>query len=77
MTRSVEAKLPKRWESGRVVGGYSLHAARDPEKCKGGHRGPWRVVDCCEIAGDDRDIVECAECGEQKTSSCSFDEDMS
>ncbi len=65
--------------NGRIVGGYSLHAARDPDKCKGGlyHIGPWRVVDCCKVWGPETDIVECVECGEQHKVRCSFDEEYS
>lgn len=65
--------------NGRVVGGYSHHAAHDPTKCSNGmrHTGPWRTVDCCDLAGADRDIIECDGCGEQRNVGCSFDEEYS
>jgi len=69
----------KRLVDGRIVGGYSLHASVDSTKCQGGlrHKGPWRTVDCCGLAGEDRDIIECSECGEQRNVGCNFDEDFS
>lgn len=61
------------------VGGFSLHAEVHLGKCKSGlrHKGPWRVVECGGLAGEDRDIIECAECGEQRNVSCDFDEEYS
>lgn len=62
---------------GRIVGGYSRRAGVDPSKCVNRHLGPWRIVDCCDLAGEDRDIIECYECGDQRNVSCNFDEDFS
>ncbi|HNB43299.1 MAG TPA: hypothetical protein PLL72_03790 [Burkholderiaceae bacterium] len=75
----------KRFESGRIVGGCSLHAAFNPAQCPRENVqqhldevrcGPWRVVDCCGVV-DEHDIEECARCGRQATVACSFDEDCS
>lgn len=69
--------------NGRVVGGCTLFdAVKTDTRCKDGlwpneHVGPWRCVDCCGFAGDDRDIVECAECGAQQNVKCAFDEEYS
>jgi hypothetical protein len=68
---------------GRITGGCSLHdKVKTDTRCKdglwpNGHVGPWRTVDCCDSAGADRDIVECAECGTQKNVACNFDEEYS
>jgi len=62
--------------NGRIVGGYSLHDAHKPELCKHDSKCFWRCVDCCGVK-DDRDIVECSTCGQQKSVRCNFDEDFS
>lgn len=67
----------------RITGGHSLHAAvKSDTACKDGlwpnqHKGPWRTVECGGKAGEDRDVVECAECGVQKNVACNFDEEYS
>lgn len=70
--------LPSNFQNGRIVGGYSTHAAENSEKARhcifNGHA--WRCVDCCGVE-QDRDILECQHCGRQKSVSCSFDEDFS
>lgn len=70
---------PKSFVNGRIVGGYSLHDTVDRTKCEGGrrHLGSWRTVECGGHAGEDRDIIECAECGEQRNMACNFDEEFS
>lgn len=68
--------------NGRIVGGYSLFdSVKTDTRCRDGiwpneHVGPWRCVDCCELAGQDRDIVECAQCGEQRNVGCTFDDGL-
>lgn len=38
----------------------------------------YRVIHCCdEVSGDDRDIVECVRCGQQRNVRCNFDEEYS
>ena len=71
--------IEKQLYNGRIIGGCSIHHAHDAEKCARGlqHKGPWRTVECGGLAGEDRDIVECAECGEQRNVRCSFDEEYS
>jgi hypothetical protein len=69
------AQEPKRLENGRLIGGYSLHDAVDPNACLRGHEGSWRCVDCEDLAGPGRDIVECSRCGAQKTVRCDFDDE--
>lgn len=68
---------PVNFQGGRIVGGYSDHAAEDAEKAKvcGQEGHSWRCVDCCGVERD-RDILECTNCGRQKSVSCSFDEDF-
>jgi len=63
----------------RITGGYSTHDAEKPELCKRGVErcGPWRVVECGGIAGEDRDIEECQKCGRQANVRCKFDEEYS
>jgi hypothetical protein len=54
---------------------YSLRPERDWTKCVTDHVGPWRRVECQgPVAGDGRDLVECAECGAQKSVPCTFGE---
>lgn len=67
--------------NGRIVGGHSRFAAelpddQKPDACKSGHHH-WRCVDCCNHAGDERDIDECSECGRQINVRCNFDEEYS
>ena len=57
----------------RVVGGFSLHAHEKPELCRDHHKGPWRVVEC--NGSRDTDVIECARCGAQRQTRCTFDED--
>lgn len=73
------SKQEKTLVNGRIVGGCSLHAEVHLGKCSSGlrHKGPWRVVECGGLAGEDRDIIECAECGEQRNVGCNFDEEYS
>lgn len=66
----------KQFINGRIVGGHSLHETEKPELCPNGYHDHWRVVDCCGQE-DDRDIIECSRCGQQRNAACSFDEDMS
>jgi hypothetical protein len=63
--------------NGRIVGGHSLHAAENPDKCPNGVHGYWRTVECGGLAGEDRDILECSRCGQQKNVRCDFDEEYS
>lgn len=61
----------------RIRGGYSLHDEHKPELCKSDEGcGSWRCVDCCGVE-DERDVIECARCGKQRSVRCSFDEDFS
>lgn len=61
----------------RIRGGYSRHDEHKPELCTGiGCGASWTCVDCCKQEAD-RDVIECAICGRQKSVSCSFDEDFS
>lgn len=78
LERMVGRPVPKRYVGGRIVGGCSLHAAHEPNRCQPyHHRCPEpRVVDCCGVV-DEHDIVECSHCGKQWTVPCNFDEDYS
>jgi hypothetical protein len=71
-------RTPENYQNGRIVGGYSSHAAEDAEKAKacGPYGHSWRCVDCCGVEAD-RDILECCRCGRQISVSCSFDEEFS
>jgi hypothetical protein len=55
-------------------GSASLHGAHDKTKCIERHIGPWRCVDCCKQEPD-TDVIECAECGYQRQTRCTFDDD--
>lgn len=66
---------PKSFVDGRVVGGYSLHAAEKTDAPSHDHY--WRTVDCEGFAGPGRDIAECLDCGKQQSFRCNFDEDFS
>lgn len=64
----------------RVRGGFSLFNEADPSKCPKenaevfGQCGYGRVVDCCEQQ-EDKDIIECSQCGKQKLVNCFYDDD--
>ena len=60
----------------RIVGSDSKHAFHDPSLCNGKNCDSWTLVDCCE-AEEDRDVIECTRCGEQRSVKCSFDSDFS
>lgn len=70
--------IPKDFIEGRIVGGHSLHPAHNPQLCKRGIEkcGHWRTVDCCRVE-EDRDIIECSKCGEQRSAKCNFDDEYS
>lgn len=57
----------------RVSGGQSLHEAEDVTKCPEGKHALWRTVACDGVT----DVIECSRCGQQRTTSCTFDEDFS
>ena len=75
------SEKPTTFVNGRIRGGYSLHdEVKTDTRCKDGvwpnkHVGPWRTVECGGHAGEDRDIVECSECGAQINVRCNFDEE--
>jgi hypothetical protein len=51
----------------------SIHAARDPSKCRDKHNGVWRTVKCT----GDIDVIECSQCGEQREAKGDFDDEYS
>lgn len=63
--------------AGRILNEHTRHDEEKPEHClHNGTCGPWRVVACCEVAPD-TDVEECAKCGKQIETRCSFDDEYS
>jgi hypothetical protein len=50
----------------------SLHQVERPDRCPEYHTGIWRVVQCY----DGIDVIECSDCGAQRTVPCNFEEDI-
>jgi hypothetical protein len=46
-----------------------------PDECW--HVNERTIVCATDSDGDDRDVVECSNCGRQRETACNFDEDMS
>lgn len=57
---------------GRCETSTTIHGMKAPDvkPCWQGHR--WRAVAC----NNERDVIECQDCGEQRTCRCTFDDDF-
>lgn len=55
----------------RVHNEHSLHVTEDPSKCPNFVHARWRTLEC----DNQTDVVECSRCGQQRMTSCNFDEE--